>query len=202
MTGLRTARIDGTVWDSCDVSTWTLDMEEVACGLANTCRFNGRLRQFYSVAQHSWLVASMVEPELRPVAMLHDAGEVYSGGDLPRPHKHLAPALVEMERVFCAWLADVLGVEELMPPEVVEADNRVMVAEFMHFYGWDAARIAEEAPMVADLEPAPVEFGYRPPHVARHIWQARMGDCAMACGLRTATGGPLDCGGGLWRLDA
>lgn len=60
---------------------------DIACALSRCCRFAGHVSQFYSVAQHSLLVASLVEPELRFAALLHDASEAYLG-DLSRHLKH------------------------------------------------------------------------------------------------------------------
>ena len=40
-------------------------IEDIAHGLAYQCRFNGQTRAFYSVAQHSLMVMSLVPEELR-----------------------------------------------------------------------------------------------------------------------------------------
>lgn len=65
-------------------------MSDIARGLSNCCRFSGQLpRDFYSVAQHSLLVASLVcqEARIRRAALLHDASEAYLG-DMTRNLKH------------------------------------------------------------------------------------------------------------------
>lgn len=62
-------------------------LPDVARGLSNCCRFAGQLPQFYSVAQHSVLVASLVDPPFKLQALLHDASEAYMG-DLSRNLKH------------------------------------------------------------------------------------------------------------------
>lgn len=64
-------------------------IEDVARGLSNCCRFAGQLRHFYSVAQHSLLVASLIPkgPQWQRFALLHDASEAYCG-DVTRDLKH------------------------------------------------------------------------------------------------------------------
>lgn len=62
-------------------------MQDIARGLSHLCRFAGQLPRFYSVAQHSLLVAQLVNKEHRRLALLHDASEAYMG-DLSRNLKH------------------------------------------------------------------------------------------------------------------
>ncbi len=40
-------------------------LEDIAHGLAFQCRFNGQTSEFYSIAQHSMIVADLVPQELR-----------------------------------------------------------------------------------------------------------------------------------------
>lgn len=60
---------------------------DIATGLANLSRFTGQVWPFYSVAQHSMLVAGMVFPTLRRRALMHDASEAYLN-DMSRHLKH------------------------------------------------------------------------------------------------------------------
>jgi hypothetical protein len=68
---------------------------DVAHGLANTCRYGGHVERFYSVAEHSLLVADLLvhmghEPDSQMVlaGLLHDAAEAYLG-DVIAPLKWL-----------------------------------------------------------------------------------------------------------------
>lgn len=63
-----------------------VDPLDIAHSLSMQCRFNGHTREFYSVAQHCLLVASLVPAEHQLAALLHDATEAYVG-DLVRPIK-------------------------------------------------------------------------------------------------------------------
>lgn len=68
-------------------------IEDIAHGLSNLCRFAGQVREFYSVAQHSWHVADYLRtngatPLLQLAGLLHDGTEAYMV-DIPRPVKHI-----------------------------------------------------------------------------------------------------------------
>ncbi len=70
-----------------------VDIRDIAHALSLVCRFTGHVRSFYSVAQHSVLVAKAVGDATgcRRTAMaglLHDASEAYLA-DVARPVKHL-----------------------------------------------------------------------------------------------------------------
>ena len=75
-----------------------IDVNDIAHSLALQCRFVGHCLTFYSIAEHSILVAGLVEEEIATAdpdeykrtclaALLHDAAEAYLG-DIARPIKH------------------------------------------------------------------------------------------------------------------
>lgn len=78
----------GKVIDLMNFDTEQVDIYDIAVGLCNTSRFGGQTETRYSVAQHCMLVASLCPPDLRPLAMLHDAEEAF-WGDMIRPLKDL-----------------------------------------------------------------------------------------------------------------
>jgi 5'-deoxynucleotidase YfbR-like HD superfamily hydrolase len=85
-------------------------IEDIAHGLAYQCRFNGQTCEFYSVAQHSLVVAGLVPPELRLAALLHDAAEAYLG-DMVKPLKVLLPEFAAIEEKVTLIIADTFGVD-------------------------------------------------------------------------------------------
>jgi len=85
-------------------------IEDIAHGLAYQCRFNGQTREFYSVAQHSLIVASLVPTDLRLAALLHDAAEAYLG-DMVKPLKVLLPQFADLEDKVTAIIAAAFAVD-------------------------------------------------------------------------------------------
>jgi hypothetical protein len=77
-----------------------IDPRDISHSLAHLCRFNGHTREFYSVAQHSCIVADLVPEEHKLAALLHDAPEAYLG-DLTRPLKQRMHAYQTFE--YAAW---------------------------------------------------------------------------------------------------
>lgn len=63
-----------------------IQMDDIAHCLANLCRFTGDTREFYSVAQHCWLMSFAVPAQFALLALMHDSAEAYIG-DISRPLK-------------------------------------------------------------------------------------------------------------------
>lgn len=114
-------------------------IEDIAHALANTCRFAGHTREFYSVAQHCVLTATVVmdmsrtkwpvpaaDTNLLKAALLHDAAEAYLG-DVTRPLKQLLPEYKAIEGRVEKALFSAFGVP-LPLPEIVKKADLIMLA--------------------------------------------------------------------------
>lgn len=104
-----------------------LDIEDIAHGLAYQCRFNGQTSDFYSVAQHSILVAQLLPDHLQLAGLLHDAGEAFLG-DLVSPIKALLPDFSRLEQAVSAQIAMHFAVN-FDAPAIKAADLRLLATE-------------------------------------------------------------------------
>ena len=114
---------------------WPLDprmsevhIEDIAHALSLACRYNGHCLEFYSVAQHSVLLAHYVEPEYKLWALLHDASEAYLA-DVPRPLKAHLQGYKEQEAAVMKVICKRFGLPPTMPERVKECDTRILMDE-------------------------------------------------------------------------
>jgi hypothetical protein len=140
-----------------------VDIRDIAHALSNMCRFNGHVREFYSVAQHSVLVSNLLddEPEYALWGLLHDATEAYLP-DVTRPIKSHIEGFCDIEDRLMAVIAEAFNLFPAwpMPKEVKLADNRLLVTEQRDLcLGY--------TPSLEDVEPLPEVIEPLEPIVAR-----------------------------------
>ena len=120
-------------------------IEDIAHHLSLICRFGGACREFYSVAQHSVRVVTLVPEKLKLAALLHDAAEAYVG-DIIRPGKTIGNEL--LEEIILEVIAEAFGLPEGFEanPLIKKADTRMLLMEardLMHSKGadWEAPAV-------------------------------------------------------------
>jgi len=116
-----------------DIRAEDICIEDIAHGLAMTCRYGGQADQFYSVAQHSvhcydMAVSQGLSQELLKEALLHDAVEAYLG-DFPRPWKMAIPSLSEFETMVESQIHPILGIPVHKSDEVRFIDETMLATE-------------------------------------------------------------------------
>lgn len=134
--------------DKGDFSPWA-----IASGLAKVCRYGGQCTDlFYSVAQHSVLVARYVPAQYEREALLHDGAEGLGFGDICRPWKQEMRRLALMEAA--ALKGQVPGIEITeAPSHYDQVSNRIEAAVAKHYgvqYPWPAAVKEADTMIVAD----------------------------------------------------
>ena len=104
-------------------------IEDIAHGLAYQCRFNGQTSAFYSVAQHSLMVVSLVPESLQLQALLHDAAEAYLG-DMVKPLKFLFPEFSVIEARVMEIIGQRFAIDlTLLAPAIKRADMIALATE-------------------------------------------------------------------------
>lgn len=160
---------------------------DIAHPLAMKVRFNGHVSRFYSVAQHSVLVAEQQEqPCDQLAALLHDAAEAYLP-DVPSPIKRSAEfsQFRGIEKAVEFAIGKALGLDQLVihKPAVKQADLVALSTEAR-----DLMRITPNHESVAwhEQEPLPEPIMPWAPTLARENFlrlYARLTEVEGACGL-------------------
>lgn len=151
-----------------------IDILDIAHALAMRCRYGGHAKQFYSVAQHSVLVARHVPAEDKLRALLHDALEAYSPfGDIPRPSR---VAVAEESPIAALRIAEIEDRIEraiaatfdlpfpIKNEAIAEIDTRILHDEREHVMTW--------SPLEWDVpgQGLGVEIERWSPHLARGMF--------------------------------
>lgn len=105
-----------------------IDPRDIAHALGQICRFGGHTSKFYSVAQHSCIVADLVPEEHKLAALLHDATEAYCG-DVVQPLKQVLPAYRDIEQRFWISICERFWIDPLLPECVLQADMIALATE-------------------------------------------------------------------------
>jgi uncharacterized protein len=117
------------------LNAFPLDIQvtDIAHSLSRTCRYNGHVGFFLSVARHSIWVAEYLEdfgdPLLTLTGLLHDSAEAYLG-DLVRPLKHgptIGVGYLAAEAKLETVIAERFGLEYPFDHRIHEADNYVLL---------------------------------------------------------------------------
>jgi uncharacterized protein len=154
--------VSGRRFNPLDPDPADVEIGDIARALSNQCRFGGNCRRFYSVAQHSCLVADLVaergaDAQTELWALLHDASEAYLV-DLPHPLKHRS----ELGRMYSAVetkLQHAICVHfglPLDPPALLKQVDRALLAterRAVAHEAWDWPELDGVAALELVIEP-------------------------------------------------
>ncbi len=143
-----TLTFSGKTLDFANPKAKAIDIVDIAHGLAGENRFNSQIRRFFSVAEHSVLVAIRVEeigrPDLAFAALLHDAPEAYTR-DIVKPLKVLlGPGYQRITGQLEKAIGKRFGVDPALFKDAVvkAADDHVYEIEAAHLQrGMEADRL-------------------------------------------------------------
>ena len=120
-----------------DIENAKINLEDIAHGLAYTCRFAGQCKSFYNVASHSINCLRVAEyfgysDELKLYTLLHDASEAYIC-DIPSPLKKLLLEYKKYENAFQTNIYRTFGLKEMTAngiKQIKEIDNIMFSKEW------------------------------------------------------------------------
>jgi hypothetical protein len=147
-------------------------IEDIAHSLANTCRYNGHSRVFYSVAEHSVRMAFAMLPGCPKWRLLHDAAEAYTS-DVPRPVKPMLKEFKNIENSILKVVAEKFNLGNCDYDAIHHADAVLLSTE---------KRDVLNSPVEWELElPEPLDIRIHPwpPSVAEELFLT----CAKELGI-------------------
>ena len=158
-----------------------IQLEDVAHGLSQVCRYAGQCEKFYSVAEHAVLVSMRLQQLEYPLSLQwmglhHDDAEAFIG-DITRPLKELLkPRIVEIELGIWEAINTALNlqIEPPQPNAVKEADNWALSFEAYVLLGsrglnWFSAGLFDPRELNGQ---EPAKLGLMP-FAAKELWLDR-----------------------------
>lgn len=123
-----------------DLKLEEITLNEIAHALSMICRFGGRIDEFYSVAQHSAIVANLIYAEydnsnLALCGLFHDAAEAYVGDTVTPIKRKLSYYKGLEERVLARILKKYFLFDVYEYSFVKKYDIQAYDAEEAYFYG-------------------------------------------------------------------
>lgn len=137
----------------------SVHIKDIAHALSMTCRFAGMGNAFYSVAEHSVVVADRLPDKYKLWGLLHDAAEAYIG-DMPSPFKSLFSNYKEIEANILRVIVAKYGLDPEEPEAVKVVDRRLLHTEARFLIpecSWlDTSKVYQDVKIMA-LPPAKAE---------------------------------------------
>lgn len=100
-------------------------IEDIAHALSRMCRYAGHCNRFYSVAEHSILLADYLPNKYKLAALLHDASEAYLV-DIPRPFKPYLTNYYDLEAKIMDAIYAKFDVDCGFHDEIKAVDTRIL----------------------------------------------------------------------------
>lgn len=143
-----------------------IDIEDIANALANECRFGGHTRSFYSVAEHSILVATLCKKENQLAGLLHDASEAYLR-DIASPIKQYLSNYKELEHTLMVVIASKFGFSWPLDQEIKVADTMALKCEARQLL---PSKGESWVHLYPTKEETNVKLHCMPPHIAKEAF--------------------------------
>lgn len=134
-----------------------IDIRDIAHHTANICRYTGAVPKFYSVAQHSVLVARyFLLPMERAAGLLHDGAEAYLN-DIASPLKRAdgMEEYVKADERATGAIFEAFGIPRDLLPKTKQFDDLLFQREVASF--WPGEYVAAPDQRIVPWSPARAE---------------------------------------------
>jgi 5'-deoxynucleotidase YfbR-like HD superfamily hydrolase len=158
-----------------------IEIEDIAHGLAYQCCPNGQIRHYYSVAQHSMLVAQQVPSQHSLAALLHDGAAAYIGG-ISRPLRSLMPGFHLIEKRIMGAFSEKFGIADMEVAAIRRAHLIVQATEYRDLF-CHAKQNEDQAELVA---PIPRRIEALPPEEAKYQFIEILSKLVSEAGLQNS----------------
>lgn len=155
---------NGDFFDFLDPSNHTFDIESIATALSNLCRYTGHVKNFYSVAEHCYIVSLLVPEQYALEGLMHDASEAYCG-DVASPLKALVPEYKKIELGVQEAIAKFYNLRYPFPKCIHEADKIAYVTERQ-----SVSDTGQDNMWHTGFRPEHITIVGHPPEVARKLF--------------------------------
>jgi len=145
-------------------------IEDIAHAHAMICRFGGHCSRFYSVAEHSVLIARAAAHEHKLWALLHEAAEGYIG-DKIRPLKPYLGGYREAEQKIMRAICVRFNLQLDLPPSIKALDLALLMDER------DQAMVEPPQPWDVDVAPLGVTLEFWSPARAKREFLSAFKKC-------------------------
>lgn len=129
-----TITYDGKIYFPLEPTKDHISIRDIAHCSSMLCRFGGHIKKFFSIAQHSVMVAERVhDPKKKLKALLHDGSEAYLN-DMIHPVKYLPEMdpYRALEKKTEEAIADHFGFSSEKDDDIKTADNVQLVVEALN----------------------------------------------------------------------
>ncbi len=151
--------------------TIMIEPNDISHALAHLCHFDGQAREFYSVAQHSCIVAAMVPEEHRLAALLYAATDAYVA--VINEHPKIWMFLQQrFEDVIWQRICERFSLSHETPECVYEASLVTMATEYRDLMPTDSAIYD----CLDGIEPSAETIRPCSPNEAQHTYHQRLMD--------------------------
>lgn len=126
--------VSGVKFEFLDPKYEQIKIADIAHALSMQCRFVGHSRRFYSVAEHSWNVARLLDGcplDVQLAGLLHDASEAYIT-DVASPVKQHMPEYQKLEDTIMKAIASKYEFEYPFHPAIKQCDLMMLSIEAHH----------------------------------------------------------------------